>query len=151
MSIYRFILIIIILFVPLTVLSDKSDDTSVEKLYINDDFFKEYRKVPDIMRDEYWKEKLNCIITARGTVTEIKACEKYKKKFCIKMNDNDAERYGQTFLYYVYIENKDSYEMLSVDEMFEFSGQLIAFTPLSVDRGKYIFDVLLEKGAILVK
>lgn len=103
------------------------------------------------MKDAFWKERLNYIVTARGTVTDIRDSNKYKKKYRIEVKDNDSAKFGQNFIYYVYIENQNSYEMLSVNEVFEFSGQLMAYTPLSVNRDNYIFDILIEKGAILVK
>jgi hypothetical protein len=114
-------------------------------------FFQNFQKIPAISRDDFFEEKLNRIIICRGIVTAIAPSKLHKKKFRISLKANEADKYGLIITYHVHAEKKDSAAILSNGMGFEFSGQLIAYTPIDIKRNEYIFDVMLEKGAIVIE
>ena len=145
------ILLHCMVFIPAITAVERGHADLGEKIYFNREFFDSFKNIPSIMRDGFWNEKMNAVITARGGVVSIERKERYKRKYRIVIKDTDAENSGLSFTYYVFIEKQDSFEMLSEKMRFEFSGQLMTATPLSVSRDAYIFDIILEKGAMLVE
>jgi len=94
---------------------------------------------------------MNTIIQGRGQVRSIEKIQRYKKRFRVVLVDLEAEKLNLKVLYYIYIDSKTSISMLNTEESMEFSGQLVAYTPVNSRRDGYIFDVIFEKGAMLVE
>jgi len=66
-------------------------------------------------------------------------------------SDPETERYGIAVRYFIFVDKKESIALLKEGVTLEFTGQLMAYTPLTAYRSSYVFDILLEKGAILVE
>jgi|GEM_PF-238850 len=138
------ILIAIILFSP-CLLSQEAE------IVFDGNFFKEFNKKPVIQRDEFFENIANKIVIGRGKITEIASNQRYKKKHRIKIESSDSGVYGQKFIFYVFIENKDMVDLLSIDSKFEFKGQFMGYTPLSTKRNEYIIDIIIMDGSIIIE
>lgn len=136
---------------PLFALDEKSAQQRTETFYINREFYASFVQVPPVKRDDFWEAKINSLVMTRARVIKIDSMGRYKKKYRIILDDADAAESGLRFMYYVFIDSQDSIDLLAENEIFEFSGQIMGFTPLSTDRNGYVLDILLEKGAILVQ
>ena len=122
-----------------------------ETLPLNRDFYLKFTQFHPINRDDYLESTLNKIVICRGKIKSIDKSDRYRRKYRIQCVDRDAEQLNLTVVYYVFVDNKDSIAMLAVDSIFEFNGQLAAYTPLNSLRNSYIFDIILEKGAIVIE
>ena len=104
-----------------------------------------------IIRDDFLEKRLNRIILTRGKIVSIDKSKRYKRRYRIVVTDLEARGLKLNVKYYVFIDNKESYSFLSKNSIFEFNGQFMAFTPLNSKRDSYIFDIVLEKGAIIIE
>lgn len=114
-------------------------------------FFAQLSRTPPILRDSILDEKRNAVIIGRGLLRSIEKRERYQKRFCVVASDPEAERYGIVVRYFIFVDKKESIALLKEGAMLEFTGQLMAYTPLAAYRTSYVFDILLEEGAILVE
>ena len=113
-------------------------------------FFREFNKKQVIQRDEFFENITNKIVIGRGKITEITSNQRYKKKHRVKIESSDSGAYGQNFIFYVFIENKDMVALLSIDSKFEFKGQFMGYTALSTRRNEYIIDIIIMDGSIII-
>ena len=144
-----FLLLLVAIIVSLSNYSDAQPAAS--GIYINDEFYQNFLKTPPIHRDDFFEMKLNSIIHSKGVVSSIDMEKRYRKNFRLILLDGDAHKMNLKITYFVFIDNKDTVSMLSKEMVFEFSGQLMAYTPLSSKRDEYILDVTLQKGAIVIE
>ncbi len=114
-------------------------------------FFTEFYRTAPILRDEFIESRLNTVVLARGLVTSVQKITQLKKKYRIIMTDPEAERLNIKITYHVYIDSAISISMLQENKNLEFSGQLVAYTPLNTRRDAYILDILFEKGAVVIE
>jgi len=120
-------------------------------IVFDSDFFKEFNKKQAIQRDEFFENITNKIVIGRGKITEITPNQRYKKNYRIKIESSDSGTYGQKFIFFVFIENKDMVDLLSIDSKFEFKGQFMGYTPLSTKRNEYIIDIIIMDGSTLIE
>jgi hypothetical protein len=100
-------------------------------------------------RDEYLQKRLNKKIVAKGYIEAIKEKAKFKKKYRIDIIDS-SEAKKIDIRYYIYTDKKEYLDLLNKGDLFEFKGQFVIYTPLNSNRSSYVFDVILEDGAIVV-
>ena len=145
-----FVPIILIFAFGLPIYSKK--ETSVNDLLIlNNNFYQKLFRTPSIERDNYLNNNLNKVIQTRGIITKIDKEGRYNKKYRIILVDQVAKYAKLKIQYYIFIDDEDSINILAENETFEFSGQLVACTPVNTRRDSYIFDIIFEKGAVIVK
>lgn len=114
-------------------------------------FFAEFLRIPLILRDDFIESRMNTVVLARGLVTSIEKNIRLKKKYRVILADPEAERMNIRIVYHVYIDSTITISMLQENKNLEFSGQLIAYTPISSRRDAYILDILFEKGAVIIE
>jgi len=114
-------------------------------------FFKNFVSVNSLVRDDYIEKRLNSIIIGRGIITDISENERYKKRFRIIVESSDAQAFGQKFYFYIFIDNRDTFDLLTKNSSFEFKGQLVGYTPLDTKRDEYILDVLFMDGSTIIE
>ncbi|MBP7734683.1 MAG: hypothetical protein KA369_01795 [Spirochaetes bacterium] len=114
-------------------------------------FFSEFQRTAPILRDDFLESRMNSIVLVRGLVTSIQKTTRLKKKYRVILTDPEAERLNVKIVYHVYIDSAVSISMLSENRNLEFSGQLIAYTPINSKRDSYILDILFEKGAVIIE
>lgn len=148
MKLYAIALLAVMYVVPAAAVQEEGGDNRVP---LDKKFFSEFLRLPPVLRDGYFDEKMNAIVQGRGLVKSIDKVQRYKKKFRVVLVDLDAERSNLKILYYIYIDSKTSISMLKTEENLEFSGQLVAYTPTNSRRDAYILDIIFEKGAMLVE
>lgn len=148
MKVYAFALLVVMAMVPAAALEDGGADNRV---ILDKKFFSDFQRTPAVLRDGFLDERMNTIIQGRGQVRSIDKIQRYKKRFRVVLVDLEAEKLNLKVLYYIYIDSKTSISMLKTEESMEFSGQLVAYTPVNSRRDGYIFDVIFEKGAMLVE
>jgi len=144
------IIIIVYILIPLLSFSDTANERE-NLLVLNNDFYLQLlRKLP-VIRDDFLNSHLNRIVLCRGIVKSIDQIKRYKKKYRIVILDRDALKLKLNIKYFVFIDSRDSVSMITPEVIFEFSGQLMAYTQVNLKGNSYIFDIILEKGAIVVE
>jgi hypothetical protein len=145
---YALALILALCVVPAAAVQEAGGDS---RLILDRKFFADFQRMPPVLRDGLFDSRLNAIVQGRGLVKSIDKVQRYKKKFRIVLVDLEAERSSLKVIYYIYIDSKTAITLLKTDESLEFSGQLVAYTPVNSRRDAYILDVIFEKGAMVVE
>ncbi len=118
---------------------------------LDEKFFKDFSRIQIIQRDDIFQSMINKIIIGRGVITEISVNERYKKKFRISVESSDSAAFNQKIIFFVFLENKDTVDLLNLNTKFEFKGQLMEYTPLSSKRNEFILDVILMDGSTIIE
>lgn len=121
------------------------------ELVLDKTFFKVFSSLNSLVRDEFIEEQMNRIVIGRGTIINISEQERYKKKYRIVVESSDAPEYGQKFRFYIFTDNKDTLDLLTLDSSFEFKGQLTGYTPLDIKRNQYILDIIFMDGSTIIE
>ena len=129
-----------------TVLSGEGSEVVLDAV-----FFKDFNNSQLIQRDELCDGLINKIVIGRGTITGISPNERYKKKYRIIIESSDSSLYNQKFIFFVFLDNKNTIDLLSLNSKFEFKGQLMGYTPLGSKRNEYILDVILMDGSTVIE
>jgi hypothetical protein len=114
-------------------------------------FFKKFSSISAISRDVYLEGYLNSIIIARGKIISITPSDRYKKKYKITIESKEAVKFGQRFIFYVFLENENAAELLMPETDFEFKGQFMGYTPANSKRTWYIIDLILMDASSIIK
>jgi len=114
-------------------------------------FFKDFNSKPLIQRDDLFESLSNKIVIGRGTITGISVNERYKKKYRLVIESSDSSAFDSKIIFFVFLENKDTVDLLSLNTRFEFKGQLMGYTPLGTKRSEYILDIILMDGSTLIE
>jgi hypothetical protein len=117
---------------------------------LDNKFFTEFIRTPPVLRDNFLESRINTIVQGRGLIQSITKVQRFKKNFRVVLTEQDAERMNIRLIYHIYIDSRNSISLLKEQERLEFSGQLVACTPLNSRRDAYILDIIFEKGAMLV-
>jgi hypothetical protein len=113
------------------------------------EFYINLQSADPIRRDLLLESRLNGILTGKGYVQSVEAHQRYHRRFRITVIGNQAENLN--IIYYLYTDNEEFMKVANKNDLFEFRGQFVVFTPLSSRRDSYIFDVIMEEGAIVVE
>jgi hypothetical protein len=127
----------------------ESGETPDNHLILDLNFYNELYKTHPVLRDTYLDSRLNSIVAGRGQIQSVDIYQRLKKNYRLILVDRETMRSNMTITYHIYISDANVVSLLKKNELFEFSGQLVAYTPLSVKRDSYIFDIILEKGAMV--
>ncbi len=122
-----------------------------QEVVLDASFFKTFNSMQIIQRDDILSGLINKVIIGRGKITAISANERYKKRYRIVIESSDSVLYNQKMIFFVFIENKDTVDLLTLESKFEFKGQLMGYTPLGTKRNEYILDVILMDGSTLIE
>jgi len=114
-------------------------------------FFKEFSSRQAIQRDEILDSLNKKIVIGRGIITNISAKDRYKKKYRVTIESSDAAAYNQKIIFFVFLDNKDTVDLLSLNSKFEFKGQMTGYTPLGTKRNEYIIDVIMMDGSTVIE
>ncbi len=139
---YIAIILIILLALPLFSQTELVMDTS---------FFRKFSSVSIISRDDYLEGYLNSIIIGRGKILSVAESERYKKRYRVAIESSDSSRYGHKFTFYLFLDNKDTADLLTAGTDFEFKGQFMGYTPLNTKRNAYIIDAVLMDASTVIE
>ena len=91
---------------------------------------------------------LNKIIAGKGYVQTVDTHKRYNRQFRIIISNKSTK---PDILIYIFTDSDEYISILNKDDPFEFKGQFIIYTPLNSKRDSYIFDIILEDGALVVE
>lgn len=123
-------------------------DAGAESAVLADEFYTRLQAEPVIRRDFYLDTRLNKILAGRGRVVAVDTAGRYKRRYRIVLSGLAA---SPKITFYVYADGDDYRTLLAVDDLFEFKGQFVVYTPVDSRRDAYIFDIVMEEGAVVVE
>jgi hypothetical protein len=126
-------------------------DIQKPELVLNRSFFTELARTNPILRDRYFQDKLQSIVTGKGEIVKVQEINRYRRDHLLVLKDNTAETMNLEITYHLYLSGKDFLDIIQKGELFEFRGQLISYTPANMKRDSYIIDILLEDGAMIIE
>jgi hypothetical protein len=142
----KYLASVIFIFMLCTILSGQG-----QEIVLDASFFKIFNSRQLIQRDDILSGLNNKVIIGRGKITAISASERYKKRYRIVIESSDSLLYNQKIVFYVFLENKDTVDLLTLESKFEFKGQFMGYTPLGTKRNEYIIDAVLMDGSTLIE
>jgi hypothetical protein len=115
------------------------------------ELFSRFSQTPAISRDAYLGVYANSIVQGRGTVLSSDQKGRYKRKYRLVLEEAETLPYRIRIIYNVFLENEDTISLLAAGAVFEFRGQLMTCTPLNTSRSAYMFDIVLQEGALVLQ
>ncbi|HOP61838.1 MAG TPA: hypothetical protein PK358_15120 [Spirochaetota bacterium] len=140
----KYVVIIFILFMVLPLFSQS-------EIVMDRSFFSKFSRIRTISRDDYLEGYINGIVIGRGKITSITESSRYKKKFRVVVESTDSSRYNQRFTFFLFLDNRDTADLLTAGTDFEFKGQFMGYTPLNTRRNSYIIDVVLMDASTVIE
>lgn len=106
-------------------------------------------KMNPIEKDKYVLSIQKSIISAKVVIESVEQNTEYKRAYRITSVLSESNQ--TSFIFHIYSEKKDYIDLMKKGDIFEFKGQMVLCTPLNTKRDKYIIDVILEDGAIVLE
>ncbi len=106
-------------------------------------------KMNPIERDKFILSLQKKIISARVIIDSVSVNTEYKRDYRIDSVFPDSNQI--IFIFHIYSEKKDYIELMKKGDIFDFKGQLVLSTPLNIKRDRYIIDIILQEGAIVLE
>jgi hypothetical protein len=122
-----------------------------EPIVLDSAFFQKFSTIHPIEKDTFFNNMVNNVIIGRGKILSVSFIQRYKKKYRIVIESAESSRYNNKILYYVFLDNKNTTDILEINSTFEFKGQLAGFTPLNTKRNEYILDVIFIEGSTIIE
>lgn len=144
------LLVFLLIFFSNIIIAETVEKNENKLFVLNRKSLNKIATLSTIERDSFFKTHLNNLIYAKGYIEAVKEKSRFKRKYRITLIDSSAVK-KIDIRYYVYTDNEEYLDLLSKGDLFEFKGQFIMYTPLNSNRNLYVFDVILEDGAILVE
>ena len=121
----------------------------ISVIQLNKEFYTNFSRSSPIERDILLNKMLNEVLQGRGYVESVEKIERYHRNYRIVAIESEALNLNIRF--YIFTDNEEYPYLLKKGDFFDFKGQFIIYTPLSSRRDSYIFDIVLEDGALVVK
>ncbi len=144
-----FLLALLILFSNGKIPARSSGSSPAIKL--DKDFFRLMRSEQVVLRDEFLDKKINSIVSGSGVIESSGKTERYGKNLLVIAADKNPGEQKFEIKYHLYTESSNEENLLIPGGIIEFRGILKLHTPLNTGRSRYIFDIILDKGAYIVK
>jgi hypothetical protein len=144
-------IIINIIFVFLAIVTGtvSFSETKDKIVQLNHEFYAGLLKSKPLVRDVLLNGMQGVIVQGSGYVESVEKSERYRRHFRITAIDNEAS--DLNIRLYIFADNEEYLTLLKKGDSFDFKGQFVIFTPLNSRRDAYIFDIILEEGALSVK
>ncbi|MFH0975920.1 MAG: hypothetical protein V1874_09080 [Spirochaetota bacterium] len=141
----------VVLVILILLFADYSSSQIKKKPVIqwNQAFYTKILNLKAIERDSLLNEMQNSIVQGRAYVESVEKTERYRRHFRITAIDNEAS--DLNIRLYIFTDNQEYLTLLQKGDFFDFKGQFVVYTPLNSRRDSYIFDIILEEGALSVK
>ncbi len=143
MSLPNKLFLTIILFACSVLYADTVKNNIIE---LNKKFYSELSALMPIERDGFLEKFRNEIVQGRARVESVGSIARYRRRFRIAAVDPDAANLN--IIFNIFTDNEEYLSLLQKGDTFEFKGQLALLTPTDTNRESYIFDVILEEGAL---
>jgi hypothetical protein len=145
-NIVRNIIFVFLVFVSGTV---SFSETKNKVIQLNHEFYYDLLKSKPLARDVLLNGMQGAIVQGSGYVESVEKSERYRRHFKITAIDSEAS--DLNIRLYIFVDNEEYLTLLKKGDSFDFKGQFVIFTPLNSRRDAYIFDIILEEGALSVK
>jgi hypothetical protein len=129
--------------------SESFSETKKKVIQLNQAFYSDLHKSKALDRDILLNGMQGVIVQGRGYVESVDKNERYRRHYRITAIDNEALELNIRL--YIFVDNEEYLTLLKKGDSFDFKGQFVIFTPLNSRRDAYIFDIILEEGALSVK
>ncbi|MBP7563425.1 MAG: hypothetical protein KA886_06510 [Candidatus Cloacimonetes bacterium] len=106
-------------------------------------------KMNPIEKDKYILSIQKSIISSKVVIESVEQNTEYKRAYRITSVLSESNQIS--FIFHIYSEKKDYIDLMKKGDIFEFKGQMVLCTPLNIKRDKYIIDVILQDGAIVLE
>ena len=126
-----------------------SETKKSEVVQLDMEFYSRLVKSNPLSRDTFLNELQGGLFQGRGYVESVTKSERYHRHFRITAIENSAGDFNVRL--YIFTDNEEYLNLLKKGDLFDFKGQFVVFTPLNSRRDSYIFDIILEEGALSVK
>ena len=123
--------------------------TDKKVIQLNKEFYRDLIKSKALTRDILLNGMQGAVVQGRGYIESVDKTERYRRNYRIIAIDNDAQELNIRL--YIFTDNEEYLTLLKKGDSFDFTGQFVVFTPLNSRRDSYIFDIILEDGALSVK
>ncbi len=148
-SLYNIILYLVILSISLNInLYSEQKNKQGNIVLIDDKFCSNFKKTDPIKRDSYLDSLLNKIIHCKGYVVSVSEYNRYHRQFRIVVTQKSK---NPDIKFYIFTDNNEYINLLQKNDPFEFKGQFVIYTSLNSKKNSYIFDIILEDGALVVE
>lgn len=119
-----------------------------QEIIFSDAIFLDMKKIHPIHRDKHALSVINKIIKFRGKVISLDQRERYQRQFRIIAVDQSSVKNKITIKYNIFLDQKDTWSQFIIDQNYDFTGQVTAFTPLNTARDSYIFDMVFSSSEL---
>jgi hypothetical protein len=140
---------IIFILLALVISSESFPETKSKVIQLNHEFYTDLIKSKALTRDILLNGMQGAIVQGRGYIESVEKNERYRRHFRITAIDTEASELNIRL--YIFADNEEYLTLLKKGDSFDFKGQFVIFTPLNSRRDSYIFDIILEDGALSVK
>ncbi len=140
---------IIFILLALVISSESFPEIKSKVIQLNHEFYADLIKSKALTRDILLNGMQGAIVQGSGYVESVEKNERYRRHFRITAIDNEASELNIRL--YIFADNEEYLTLLKKGDLFDFKGQFVIFTPLNSRRDSYIFDIILEDGALSVK
>ena len=114
-------------------------------------FFKKLSIIHPLEKDTFFETLQNKIILGKGKILSVSLNKRYKKKYRIVIEASESSQFNNKIFFYVFLDNKNTTDILNLNTTFEFKGQLMGYTPLGTRRNEYILDIIFMEGSTLIE
>jgi hypothetical protein len=118
-------------------------------IQLNREFYTNLLNTKPLERDIFLGEMQDNIVQGVGFIESVDRLERYHRHIRITATDKEAS--GLIIKLFIFADNEEYLTLLQKGDSFDFKGQFVIFTPLNSRRDAYIFDIILEEGALSVK
>ncbi len=122
---------------------------SSDELVIDTRFFREFYTLHDLKKSEYLDKLQDKIVIARGNIKSVIEKEYLKRKYRITVEQSGFGKIK--FIYHIYLNNKNTIDLLTENSFFEFKGQFIGHTSVDTKHSIYIIDIIYMDGSTIIK
>ncbi|MBN2402286.1 MAG: hypothetical protein JXN64_07780 [Spirochaetes bacterium] len=140
---------IIFIFLAFLISSESFSETKPAVIQLNHEFYANLLKSKALNRDILLNGMQGAIVQGRGYVESVDKMERYRRHYRITAIDNEALELNIRL--FIFADNEEYLTLLKNGDSFDFKGQFVIFTPLNSRRDSYIFDIILEEGALSVR
>ncbi len=124
-------------------------DTKDKIIQLDHEFYSNIVKSKPLARDVLLNGMQGAIVQGSGFVESVEKSERYRRHFRITAISNETS--DLNIRLYIFAGQEEYLTLLKKGDSFDFKGQFVIFTPLNSRRDAYIFDIILEEGALSVK
>jgi hypothetical protein len=143
------ILLLLIIFFASSYVFSETKKNPIEIIQLNRGFYSDFINLRALERDKFLSDMQDRIVQGIGYIESVDRIERYHRN--VRITAIDKEPSGLSIKFFIFADNEEYLSLLQKGDSFDFKGQFVIYTPLNSRRDAYIFDIVLEEGALSVK